>query len=99
MILDITLAEAIEAVGHGGGTKTRELRDVLRKFGMTCPDRLLRMSRNYNADLAIIKIVPHNQPYTGWHWAVYNMGTWHDPVCVAPKCRVNGSLTGYLPIE
>lgn len=94
MVLDLSLEEAIQLIGHDKGTTTRELVAALRKMGLRPSGKLIR---GEPSNLSIVKIVGRQQT-VGWHWAVYNYGTWHDPAWPDPNMITVGRIPSHLRI-
>jgi hypothetical protein len=76
MILEIPLEDAIVLVGHSKGTKTRELAQALKLWGLRTTGKLVR--RPKIPEYCIAKIPrPRGR---NWHWVVYWEGKRYDPL-------------------
>ncbi len=81
MIADVSLSDAIKAVGHAHGTTTRELASALRKFGIDCTDRLKRISKKSSLPERCIVGVVWDKKNGGYHrhWIVRWDGEFFNP--------------------
>lgn len=104
MVLRTTLKEACRRIGHGHGTRTKEL---LRVLGPICVDgKLIVLRKREMPEYAILKLVEVGREGRSWHW-VLRKGTeiydpalptrvsfeaWHDVRCVRRGRRVTSAL-------
>jgi len=97
-IAGITLEESVEAFGGTkAGTRTKQVVEALRKLGINCGDRLIRIKDGNKPDCCIVKQYFDNCDWT--HWVVYYNGCYFDPGIGVYKKYVEGMReTSYLPI-
>lgn len=100
MIANITLEESIAIFGKRGETETRELVAVLRKLGISCGDKLIRMKKGIDPPPCCIMVLHfEGVPMRHWHWVVYHKGWYYDPAEGVAKGYVPSvRITSYLPI-
>jgi hypothetical protein len=100
MVCGVTLEKAIEAVGHAGGTTTREVVTALKKLGVKpksesvtrahslamLPKRaLVRIAWEETRRISKKEIHIH----IWYHLAVWWDGCWYDPGCNKGRCLLH----------
>ena len=105
MAASVSLKRAVEAVGHSHATPTRDLIPALRKLGVDCADKLLRISRR-RPNLPPRAIVAIHRPAVagerrkaGWHWLLTWDGKIFDPAGRYPEGFENWRMTSYLELK
>jgi len=97
MIAEVSLDEACTAVGHGHSTTTKDIVQGLRRLGLSCTDRLVRVRHNQIPPYCIVK-----QPWfesSNWHWIVVWNEKLLDPDAAPERPPAAGRpFTSYLPI-
>ena len=101
MIAGISLKDSISVFGKGGETETREIVAALRKLGISCGDKLIRMKKGINPPLCCIMVLHYDGvPIRHWHWVVYYYGLYYDPgegIGIGYKSGVR--ITSFLPVS
>ena len=67
MILDVSITEAAKLVRKGGGTRTKDLREVLEAHGYECPPR---MQRGYPTEDGMYLLTVHFHGRSNKHWVI-----------------------------
>ncbi len=104
MAAGVSLKSAIEAVGHKHSTSTADIAKALRFFGLTCPDRLVRISRKrpLSTPRAMLVIhrpaVQHEGRNSKWHWMLTWDGKVMDPGGRWPESYDKWKVTSFLEI-
>lgn len=103
MVASVSLKRAIEAVGHGRSTHTRDLIRGLRALGVYCGDKLIRISRCRphfppHAIIAIHRPAVRGERRAAGHWMVSWNGKIIDPADRYPDGFANWKITSYLEI-
>jgi hypothetical protein len=97
MLADVSLDEAIEAVGHEHGTRTSELRQALASLGVRTASRCRRISRACPAYPPTALLVARKNDFRRSHWMVMKDGVVYDPEGAWP--RYDGwKITSYLEV-
>lgn len=94
MVTGKTITEIVNCLGHGKGTRTKDLVKLLRSFGYGVPDRLRRLSNPPRYAIAKQPKLRGNN----WHWVLIWNGKRYDPAGTTYP-RYGSRLTSYLPIE
>lgn len=98
-IAGVSLEESIRAFdGTRGGTRTKQVINALRKFGIACGDKLLRITKKQNKTSTCI-VTLHFDGCKGKHWVVYHEGRYLDPdVGIVTKYPSYVRETSFLPV-
>lgn len=99
-IAGVSIEESIKAFdGTRGKTRTKQVAKALRKFGIECGDRLIRLSGKVNkTSFCMVRLHFNNAKHT--HWTMYSNGLFYDPdfgILRAYPERVR--QTSFLPIK
>jgi hypothetical protein len=98
VIAEVSLEEAVKAIGKKGSTTTKQLANGLRKFGFKCPNKCRRIP---NPLLGIGQLKDPKRK-SGWHWIVVDGDKIFDGIHGNPDGTVNWQpswkITSYLPI-
>lgn len=86
VLAEVSLDEAVKAIGKKGSTSTKRLVQGLRKLGYDCPDRLVRHKLPF-PPLALGKLVDPARK-SGWHWVAIADGLIYDGVNGTPDGKV-----------
>ena len=107
MLTGVSLRKVINLVGHGRGTRTKELVKVIRRLGYDCDSRLRHAKKLeeklVRVDRALVKLTISFQK--NWHWLAWADGKVYDPGSEKPLrvSDVFGSLltrpTSFLEIK
>lgn len=96
MVTGVSLTRAIKAVGHSHCSTTKDLARAVRKLGLKCPDRLVRITQTRGlSDLCIVKQETTDRGGS-WHWIVASRGKLFDPSPYGPS---HARFTSFLPVE
>lgn len=98
-IAGVTLEDAIKVFGgKRSGTSTRQVVDALRKLGVECGDKLIRISRKREkTNYCIVKL--RSTLHKHRHWTIYREGFYFDPgVGVLVEYPDHVVETSFLPI-
>lgn len=79
MLLGITLADAVDRIGHRKATKTKELLRVLREEGYE-PEGRLKWKKAGPPKTGTLLLSIRRPPLNWKHWAVMEDGVIYDPV-------------------
>jgi len=98
-IAGVSLEESIRAFdGTRGGTRTKQVINAFRKFGIACGDKLLRITKKQNKTSTCI-VTLHFDGCKGKHWVVYHEGRYLDPdVGIVTKYPSYVRETSFLPV-
>jgi hypothetical protein len=105
MAAGVSLKRAISAIGHKGDTSTADVVFGLRSFGLTCADKLVRISRKRPMPSARAMIVihrpavEHERRNPKWHWMLSWDGKIYDPGGRWPEGYDKWQITSYLEIR
>ena len=97
MAAGVSVRRAREIIGHDGGTETREVVRALRSLGVSCADRLVRISRN-RPNLPTRAIVTIQEQGKRAHWMLTWDGTMYDPGQRWPEGYPGWRITSFLEI-
>ena len=76
MVLGKTVDEIIEYLGNDRETNLKEMKTVLRKFGINISDeRCLAADKSDLPELCLLSL----ETPRCWHWSLYHNGTFYDP--------------------
>ena len=76
MVLGKTVDEIIEYLGNDRETNLKEMKTVLRKFGINISDeRCLAADKSDLPELCLLSL----ETPRCWHWSLYYNGTFYDP--------------------
>lgn len=104
MLACVSVEEACEAAGTRGKTRTKHIRDALRRFGVACGDRRIRHRTAWEC-LPDATLLLHVTNGHSRHWIIYRNRKFYDPAAGVfskpPKYLVErrGVPTSYLIIE
>ncbi|MGN0574520.1 MAG: hypothetical protein ACI4J2_00690 [Ruminococcus sp.] len=76
MVLGKTVDEIVEYLGNDRETNLKEMKTVLRKFGINISDE--RCPAADKSDLPELCLLSLETPRC-WHWSLYHNGTFYDP--------------------
>ena len=97
-IAGVSLEESIQAFCTRGGTHTWQLVKALRKLGLKCGDKPIRLTnRRQKPSTCIVRL--HFDGYKFTHWTVYHDGVYLDPdLGVLTEYPEGVRETSYLPV-
>lgn len=95
MVANVSIEEAIEAVGKHGLTNTRHLINGLRRLGIDCDKKLLPVRRATFPPLCIAKV--RFKDSWKFHWIVLHHGVRYDPQGF--HLPSDARITSYLKIN
>lgn len=103
MAAGVSLERAIDAVGHEGGTGTKEVVEALRDLGVCCADRLRRISRRRpswpkRGLIAIGRPATEHGHKERQHWMLVWDGVIYDPGGSWPNGYKDWRMSSYLEI-
>lgn len=103
MAAGVSLKRSVEAFGHRRATSTREVVNALRHFGLSCADRLTRLSRARpniprRAIVVIHRPAVEGERRSKWHWMISWEGQIFDPGGRWPDGYDKWRITSYLEI-
>lgn len=98
MIAGISLSESIMLFNSRGETFTRQLYNALRKRGISCSDKAVRIKNNNKPKLCIVLI--HYAGCKDTHWCVWNNNKYYDPAYGIRKKLTKGEReTSFIKIN
>ena len=92
MIADVSIEKAIELVGHGHRTRTKEIVKALRKAGVECKGGLVKISSKNRLPETCLVNVLYDKNHR--HWIVKNDGVFYNP-----DPGEGGRMTSFLEIS
>ena len=104
MIAGITLDESIKVFGKSGCTTTKDVASALRKLGIPCDDRVIRIRKGENpisVGTVVKMVVLHcdKWPKHCSHWVVLYGELYYDPAASVGIGYGDGvRITSYLPV-
>jgi hypothetical protein len=104
MIAGISLGESVKVFGKRGCTTTKDVAAALRKLGIPCGDKLIRLKKGedpVSAGTAVKMVVLHydGAPKHHAHWVVLHGDLYYDPA-ESIECGYDERvrITSYLPV-
>jgi len=97
MLVNVSVDEAIDVIGHDRGTSTAEIDEALTYYGI----KHGKTRKKYNADTILPEICILSLQLPGYgHWSLYYKGTYYDPEFgVSKKCPPKAKLCYYWEIK
>jgi len=78
MLLGINLEKSIEEFNSRGGTRTKQLKEIIRKYGHDCTDKLKVVTKNtVIPEICICKVKWHGTNRS--HWVLKHKDKLYDP--------------------
>lgn len=98
-IAGVSLEESIKAFGGSkGGTRTKQVVNALRKLGVACGDKLVRISKKNPKPSECMVVLRFDDCRYG-HWTFYFHGLYFDPdIGIVKEYPEGVRETSYLPI-